>query len=129
MGDGRLWVADFTLVSNVDRSLLSPDRRVKCLSDLGWAVFRQRAAMATTRGEIELERLFELGEVAWAESMMEMEWLAAGRDQASLQEWLNSHDEEQCAGFDARRDVMKEHGGIDRIRTLLQSTIGAGVAE
>jgi hypothetical protein len=54
---------------------------------------------------------------------MEMEWLAAGQDQASLQQWLNSPDQEQCDGFEARRDVMKMEGGIDRIWGLLRAEI------
>jgi hypothetical protein len=127
MGDGKLWVADFTLVSNVDRRYLTAERRVRCLSELGWAVFRQRAALALTRAKPSIEKLLEYGRVTWAESEMEMDWLAAGRGQADFQDWLNTHDEEHCPEVESRRGLLEVEGGIDRIWALLRSATGAGV--
>jgi hypothetical protein len=123
-----MWFADFTVMTHVDRFYLTPERRVRCLSELGWTIFRQRAALEPARNLIDLEDLQAVGAATWAESMMEMEWLAAGRDQASLQAWLNSPDEEQCPGFEMRRDVLDEDGGIDRIAELVRvelATAGA----
>jgi hypothetical protein len=125
-GDGDLWVADFTLVANIDRTYLTADRRLRCLSELGWTVFRQRAALESSRAEVPLEDLRGIGAATWAESLMEMDWLASGRDQASLQQWLNAPDEEHCSGFDQRRDVLQVAGGIERIRGLLRGEVGAG---
>jgi hypothetical protein len=52
-----------------------------------------------------------------------MDWLAAGRDQASFQAWLNSPDQEQCPGFEKRRDVLEEDGGVDRIWALIRAEL------
>ncbi len=59
---------------------------------------------------------------------MEMDWLADGRDQASFQVWLNSPDEERCPGFEKRRDVLDEEGGIDHILELVRAEFAAASA-
>lgn len=128
-GDGAMWFADFTVMTHVDRFYLTPERRVRCLSELGWTIFRQRAALEPARNLIDLGDLQPVGAATWAESMMEMDWLAAGRDQASFQAWLNSPDEEQCPGLEMRRDVLDEDGGIDRIAELVRAELAtAGAA-
>ncbi len=122
-GDGAMWVADFTVMTHVDRFYLAQERRVRCLSELGWTIFRQRAALEPSRNLIDREDLHSVGAVTWAESAMEMDWLAAGRDQSSFQAWLNSPDEEQCPGYEKRRDVLDEDGGIDRIAELVRAEL------
>jgi len=64
-----------------------------------------------------------VGASTWAESMMEMDWLAAGRDQVSFQAWLNSPDEEPCPGLEKRRDVLDEEGGIDHIWEMVRAEL------
>jgi hypothetical protein len=128
-GDGKLWVADFSLVANIDRGFLTADHRIRCLSELGWAVWRQRATLESSRAKVELERMTETGAATWAESMMEMDWLTAGRFQASFHGWLDEADQENCEGFECRRDVLKEPGGINRLSALLRRELGGDLAD
>jgi hypothetical protein len=124
-GNGVMWVVDFTIMTHVDRYYLDSAHRVRCLSELGWTIFRQRAALEPSRGLIDPDYLRVEGAPTWAESLMEMDWLAAGRDQSSFQSWLNSPDEEHCPGFEQRRDALGEDGGIDRVSELLRAELYA----
>ena len=72
LGDGGLWVADFRTINVVHRSYLREDRRVRSLSELGWAIFRQRYVMASTRGIVPLEDMLDAGRTTWIESEMGM---------------------------------------------------------
>jgi hypothetical protein len=92
LGTGDMWVADFRIVTNVDRSYLRKDKRVRSLSETGWAVFRQRLIAATTRAVVAIEDLRHAGAAAWAETAMETLWVAAGRSAATFQAWLNTND-------------------------------------
>jgi hypothetical protein len=127
-GDGRLWVADFSLVANIDRTFLQPEQRIRCLSELGWAVWRQRAALEATRAKVDLEKMRETGATTWAESIMEVDWLSVGRDQASFHAWLDEADEVNCKGFDSRRDMLKERDGVDVLSELLRRELGSELA-
>jgi hypothetical protein len=94
-GDGRMWVADFHTLTTVHRSYLPAGRRVRCLSELGWAVFRQRYIRSVTRGEFALERLMEIGRAAWVESVMETYWMRSLDDEDAryaFHGWLDAPD-------------------------------------
>jgi hypothetical protein len=56
-----MWVADFRTIAVVDRSYLTIDRRVRCLSEYGWAIFRQRLGTSTSRAEVSLDDLRAIG--------------------------------------------------------------------
>ncbi len=115
-GDGRMWVADFRRVSVVDRAYLRDDQRVRCLSEFGWAVYRQRFAGAFTRVLPTVDDILDFGKAAWAESTMEARWVNTGRDRRAFQEWLDAPNESlpyetPRRGLDAR--------GIGLVRTAL----------
>lgn len=119
-GDDEMWVADFRMITVVDRSYLREDRRLRCLSELGWAVFRQRYVTASTRGELAIEDLLEVGRVTWIESEMECAWRRAGRDLRDFRLWL---DEEQSWAHTAtRRDYLDRDPEI--VWSSLRSELG-----
>jgi hypothetical protein len=119
-GDGRMWVADFRLITAVERSYLNPDERTRSLSEYGWAVFRQRLVAATTRGLVEIDGMLSIGRVAWAESEMEALWSASGRDRRAFHGWLDARDAR--LPYASRREAM-DHGRIDRIRVDLDNEL------
>jgi hypothetical protein len=126
LGDGEMWVVDFRFVTNVDRMYLRAEERVRCLSELGWAVFRQRQILAMTRGRVEVQKLLDVGAATWAESDMETEWLRAGRDQPSFQTWLNEPDEQ--LSDESRRDAL-ERGAIEEVRAALRRELTPSLME
>jgi hypothetical protein len=93
-GDGKMWVADFRMITTVHRSYVPPANRVRCLSELGWAVFRQRYIRSVTRGEFPIERLMGIGRAAWVESVMETHWVRTLDEDArrAFHEWLDASD-------------------------------------
>lgn len=115
-GDGRMWVVDFRTISTVERSYLALEKRVRCLSEYGWAIFRQRLVGAVTRGVVDVETMQLIGGTAWAESEMETVWVAAGRDRAAFHTWLDEPDPD--LPYASRRHAMEE-GGIHQVRALL----------
>jgi hypothetical protein len=121
IGDGRMWVADFRKITTIDRSYLRAEQRVRCLSELGWAVFRQRLSVATTRALPDLDKLLEGGRATWAESKMETAWVAQGRDRKDFHDWLDST--EHALPYISRRRALDE-GAIDLIRNDLASELG-----
>jgi hypothetical protein len=106
MGDGSMWVVDFRKITSVDRSYLRADQRVRCLSELGWAHFRQRMIGAGTRGLNDLEDLLEVGAAAWVESELETDWVRAGRTRREFHDWLDSSAEEH--GYESWRDALDD---------------------
>jgi hypothetical protein len=120
-GDGRMWVADFRKITTVDRSYLLDDRRIRCLSELGWAHFRQRFIDATTRAVFAIEDLIEVGAVTWVESEMETTWVRAGRDRRDFHRWLDSSAE--TVGYASWRRVL-EAGGLDVAWESLNKELG-----
>ncbi len=89
-GDGQLYVIDFRAVANVDRSYLTRDKRVRCLSEYGWAIFRQRRALHETRAAIHLEDLLQVGAPTWHEIALWQRWTESGRPEQDFQPWLSA---------------------------------------
>jgi hypothetical protein len=106
VGDGSMWVVDFRKISTVDRFYLQPERRVRCLSELGWAHFRQRMVVAATRGLNAIEDLIEVGEATWLESELETNWARAGRAPRDFHAWLNSSAEGDR--YESWRDALDD---------------------
>jgi len=116
-----MWVADFRKLANVDRMYLRPDRRVRCLSELGWAIFRQRINLAFTRTLAPVEAYRGTGVAAWNEVAMETSWVESGRDQLSFQAWLNAEDPPGVP-FATRRRAL-EGGDVDAVRQSLAAEL------
>jgi len=90
LGDGEMWVADFRQITTVDRAFLPVDRRARALSELGWAVFRQRMVTALTRAKPNLEDVRAVGRATWLEYEIETEAVGDGVDRKAFQSWLDS---------------------------------------
>ena len=106
VGDGKTWVVDFRAITVVDRSYLRPENRIACLSEMGWAVFRQRYLIAATRGSITIDDLKFVGKATWIESEMETLWRGAGRDPRAFHDWLDADDAVLGYQVRSRRDMV-----------------------
>lgn len=122
LGDGRMFAVDLRTAANIDASYLRTDRRIRSLSELGWASFRQRMALCDTRAMISFNSLLNIGAATWAELELWERWCEAGRDQAAFQQWLN-HSEATLGGF-LRRDML-ERGQQDAVRAALERDLYA----
>lgn len=111
-----MWVVDFTKITNVDRDYLTPDRRIRALSELGWGLFRQRLALAGTRATADIEKFIEVGAATWAESELETLWVSNDGDAAGFQQWLEAYD--QALPYLSRGRALEE-GDIDAVRSAL----------
>lgn len=121
-GDGRMWVADFRTQTTVDRSYLRVDKRVRCLSELGWAVFRQRLAGSLTRAVVPIDDMLEIGAPTWEESRMEAEWVEAGRERRTFHAWLDAPSVGQAPDA-TRRLLLHEPGGLETVRHMLSDAL------
>lgn len=119
-GDGRMWVADFRTINVIDRSYLTPNRRVRCLSECGWTLFRQRLGTAGTRAEVSFGVLMELGTAAWVESEMEARWVESGGDSADFHFWLDEPRDD--VSYDSLRRALEE-GALDLVREELEGEL------
>jgi hypothetical protein len=119
-GDGEMWVIDLNRLANIDRTYLTKENRVRCLSETGWAVFRQRLANAGTRGVPRLEDLIAVGETTWQETQLETEWLSAGRTASSFEEWLEEPDP-NLAGLGRLKAL--ERGMVEGVKSSLQAAL------
>lgn len=118
-GDGTMWVADFRTISVVDRSYLTENRRVRCLSEYGWAIFRQRLGTSSTRAEVNLDVVLELGAGTWAESEMEARWVEHVRERRGFHEWL---DEPRSGDYTTFRHALEE-GALQFVRVELEAEL------
>lgn len=109
-GDGKLWAADFGALSPVDRSYLTPDNRIACLSAWGWAYFRQRLSLCFTRALIALDPLIAVGDDTWQEIELWEEWNRRGQPVEGFQPWLDALDPK--LGFRRRVALRNGNGSI-----------------
>lgn len=121
-GDGESWAVDLRAATNIDASYLTRDRRLRSLSEVGWAVFRQRLALASTRALIPLSALRTIGGPLWAELAAWQRWCAAGRDESDFQGWLDGK-EQDLSGF-TRRAAL-ERGMEAMVRAALERDLAA----
>lgn len=106
--DGALWAVDFLAVSPVDRSYLRTENRIGCLSEFGWAFFRQRLVLCLTRTMIPLDPLEAVGKATWQEIEMWQEWNSRGHNTDEFQAWLDSFDVK--LGFTRRTALARDMG-------------------
>lgn len=117
LGDGVPYAVDLRTAANIDASYLQPQRRLRSLSEIGWAVFRQRMALCDTRAVISLPALLAIGASTWAELELWQRWNETGRGSADFQTWLDGR-EPTLGGF-VRRKVL-ERGMVDQLRAALE---------
>jgi hypothetical protein len=113
MGDGEMWMVDFTKTANIDRDYLRPDHRVRALSELGWGFFRQRLILAATRLTTDIDKFIELGAATWAESELEAEWISKGGTKEGFQRWLDAYDPaldslSRRAALDGQKNAVRD---------------------
>lgn len=120
LGDGEMWIADLARITNVDRSFLKVDRRVRCLSEIGWAIFRQRLAVAATRGMANLDDLVAVGAVTWRETEMAEQWCLQGKSITSFHDWLDQPDP-NLSGFSRRKAL--ERGMEESVKTSMEAAL------
>lgn len=115
-GDGVMWAADLGMVANIDVSYLNRAKRVRALSEDGWAVFRQRVVLTSTRTLVSIPKLRSAGRALWAEVDLWHEWNKAGVPEHDFQEWLDG-PEPSFGGFTRR--TMLERGMEDEVHSLM----------
>jgi hypothetical protein len=120
--DGQMWMADFTRLVNIDRSFLRPENRVRSLSEYGWAFFRQRLALASSRSMIHLSDLQATGATTWQETAMESDWRKAGRSTEAFHDWLDDKEPE-LSGMSRR--VALERGMQAAVQASLAAELSA----
>lgn len=77
------------VASNIDAFYLVPANRVRCLSELGWAAFRQRIGLSGMRIVNNLDDLRNVGLDVWREVELWERWNRSGRRPGAFQSWLD----------------------------------------
>lgn len=101
LGDGRMYAVDLRAAANIDAFYLDRVNRKRCLSELGWACFRQRIGLAGTRLLNHLSDLTAVGNAIWVEMSLWQTWNESGRDQEDFPAWLDT-PEADLGGFTRR---------------------------
>jgi hypothetical protein len=104
LGDGEMYAVDLTVASNIDAFYLDTVNRLRCLSEMGWAAFRQRIQLSSTRGIQHLDDLRRAGEDVWRELEVWERWNRSGRSPALFQAWMD--DPQGNLGGFTRRDLL-----------------------
>lgn len=105
-GDGEMWAVALHSPANIDATYLDTGKRVRALSENGWATFRQRAALCSTRLAINLYDLRRAGEATWQEIALWEQWNEAGLDPSAFQMWLDERDPEY-SGYTRRATINR----------------------
>ena len=114
--DGKTWVADFRAVANIDRVYLARTTRVAALTEVGWAHFRQRLALAYTRSLIPIETLKKHGQDIWREVGLWEVWNSRSSP-SEFQDWYRA----PCEALDGCAPrVAAERGDYDAVRLLIE---------
>lgn len=119
-GDGVMWAVDLGMVANIDVSYLDRTKRVRSLSEDGWAVFRQRKVLTSTRTLVSIPKLRAAGRALWTEVELWHEWNATGAPEEEFQEWLSA-PEASFGGFSRR--AMLERGMADEVHSLMTTRL------
>lgn len=110
-GDGAMWAVALQAASNIDARYLRRDQRLAALSELGWAVFRQRLALRDSRALLRVDELRAGGAPLWRELALWTEWNEhaerLGHDEPSFQAWLD--ESEPALGGFTRREALERN--------------------
>ncbi len=120
LGDGRMFAVDLRVGANIDSFYLDRVNRKRSLSELGWAAFRQRLGLSSTRLLNHLSDLVGVGSEVWAEISLWQQWTEAGRAESKFQAWLDER-EANLGGF-TRRSALSR-GMVEVIRTSLEQEL------
>jgi hypothetical protein len=115
-GDGTKWAVSLQATANVDARYLVRQNRVASLTRYGWAFFRQRLALCSTRGMFIVEDLTGAGAATWDETELWADWCAAGHPEGAFNAWLNTTDP-SLGGFTRRKAL--EQGMVKTVRGML----------
>lgn len=119
-GDGRMWAVDFSAAANIDAFYLNRENRVRALSELGWAIYRQRLGLTHTRLLNHLTDLMAVGSSLWHEMAMWQRWNEAGKPEGEFQSWLDGR-EIALGGF-TRRNAL-DRGMFDTLKGALERAL------
>lgn len=122
LGDGVPYAVELRTAGNIDVSYLTQDRRVRSLTRFGWAVFRQRLALCSTRAVIPLDALETIGAQLWDELEAWQRWCEVRGDEAGFQTWLDQPDP-KLSGFPRRRAL--ERGHYQMVRMSLEAELAS----
>jgi hypothetical protein len=122
LGDGRMYAVDLRVAANIDAFYLDRTNRKRCLSELGWASFRQRIGLAGTRLLNPLSDLASVGSEIWVEMSMWQTWNESGRAEADFQTWLDA-PEANLGGFTHRATL--DRGMYDVALASLNAALGS----
>jgi hypothetical protein len=118
-GDGVMWAVALQAAANIDARYLRRDQRTAALSELGWALFRQRLALRDARALLRVDELQAGGAPLWRELELWTTWnehaKQLGHDEPSFQSWLDEC-EPALGGFTRRQALERNMYG-----TVLES--------
>jgi hypothetical protein len=120
LGNGTPWAVSLQATANVDARYLLRQNRIASLSEFGWAFFRQRLSLCSTRGMLITEDLTAGGRVTWAETELWSDWCTAGNNETDFDAWLDTTDA-RLSGFTRRKAL--EQGMITQVRGMLHTDI------
>lgn len=120
LGDGQMYAADLRVAANIDAFYLDRHSRVRSCSELGWAAFRQRIGLASTRLLNHLDDLVSVGREVWDEMELWQRWNESGADDRQFQAWLDAR-EANLGGFTRRAALSR--GMTDVIRASLEKEL------
>jgi hypothetical protein len=89
LGNGDLYAANLRACANVDASYLVSAKRVRSLSEFGWAHFRMRRALCDTRAYLDVDDLQRIGAATWHETALWQRWNESGLPSDGFQPWLD----------------------------------------
>lgn len=121
LGDGEMYAVDLRAGANIDSFYLDVSNRVRCLSEMGWASFRQRVGLAGTRLLNHLSDLAAVGRALWQEMELWTRWNQTGRSAPDFQRWLDER-EADLGGFTRRAALSR--GMYDIVSSSLERSIG-----
>lgn len=119
-GDGVTHAVDLRATANIDAFCLDVSQRQRCLSELGWATFRQRLGLARTRLLNHLSDLTNVGSSLWQEMDLWTQWNQAERSAPDFQRWLDER-EVDLGGFTRR--IALYRGMHETVRESLISAL------
>jgi hypothetical protein len=116
--DGNRWAVSLQATANVDARYLVRQNRIASLTEWGWAFFRQRLGLCSTRLMLISEDMVSGGHSTWEETELWTDWCEAGRAESEFNDWFETADT-QLSGFTRRRAF--EQGMINQVRGMLHA--------
>jgi hypothetical protein len=110
LGDGKPYAAALSAVSNIDARYLVRSGRVASLSRLGWATFRQRLVLCSSRSVLLIEDLDAGGAATWEELELWTRWCETGLPEKDFTAWLE--DRPVTLGGFSRRQALEQGMGV-----------------